>query len=134
VTRRLPTWGIVAVGSGLLGIAAALWSFPAPVQAILVAALVLAGPGAAVRNWVVLPPSMTAMVVPAIGLATVVLASHAAAAAEAWQPQTMLVVLALAVIVAGLTRWRPSRAAPVPAGAQPVDREIGSIQQTGERS
>lgn len=109
MTRRLPAWGIVAAASGLLGIVASLMQFPAPLQAVLVAALVLCGPGAAVRNWVSVPPSMTAVVVPAIGLATVVLLSTAAAAAELWQPREMLLILAAAVLLAGLTRWPPTR-------------------------
>lgn len=109
MTRRLPAWGIVAVASGLLGIVASLMLLPAAPQAVLVAALVLCGPGAAVRNWVPVPPSMTAVVVPAIGLATVVLLSTAAAAAELWRPREMLLVLAAAVILAGLTRWPPAR-------------------------
>lgn len=119
MTGRLPAWGLVAVTSGLVGIMAGLVPSPAPVQAVLVAVLVLCGPGAAVRNWVTVPPSMTAVVVPAIGVATVVLLSQAAAAAEAWQPRTLLLLLGLTVTVAGLTRWLPARAAAHPAGPGP---------------
>jgi uncharacterized membrane protein len=105
--RLRPTvWGSVAIGAGTAGIVASLEVLPPALQGPLVAAFIFLGPGAVLRNWVVLPPSLTWVVIPAVGLSVVVLLSTLMVSVGAWHPMLSLVVLSALCVAAGLTRWR----------------------------
>ncbi|MCI4658137.1 hypothetical protein [Cryobacterium zhongshanensis] len=117
--RRPTPWGIVAIAAGAAGLVAAAGLLPTPVQAVLVAALVLAGPGSVLRIWVPMPASTAAVLVPAIGLTTLILLTTAMETLGHWQPAASLLTLSGVAIVGGLSRWRAARGAPdapVPAG------------------
>jgi GT2 family glycosyltransferase len=100
--RAVPVWERTAALAGLAGLIASPNVLPTPVQALLVGALVLLGPGAVVRMLVRMPRSTTAIVVPAVGITTVILATCALLAINAWSPQEMLGVLSFAIIAVAL--------------------------------
>jgi len=103
-SRRITRWGMIAVAAGLAGLIASPQVLPVFLQAPLVIFLVFVGPGAAVRNWIFLEAALGAVLVPAIGIATVILLTTLLAAIDLWNPTAMLVGLSLAVGAAGLTR------------------------------
>jgi hypothetical protein len=77
-------------------------ALPGVVQGLLVASVVLLGPGSVVRSWVRMPRSATLIVVPAVGIAAVILATCTMLAVHAWMPREFLIVLALTVIILGV--------------------------------
>ncbi|MCR2827314.1 glycosyltransferase family 2 protein [Microbacterium sp. zg.Y909] len=84
--------GLAAVGgfSGLL----ALLPLPTGLSLLFVAVFILLGPGALVRAWVVLPPRFAPIVVPAIGVSTMLLLTTAVVYAQLWNPVAWLFILA----------------------------------------
>ena len=100
--QGVPFWERTAIAAGIAGLIASPGILPTPVQAILVGALVLLGPGAVVRSYLRMPRSTTAIVVPAIGVTTIILATCALLAIDAWSPQEMLGVLSFTVIAAAI--------------------------------
>lgn len=100
--QAVPTWERTAGLAGLAGLIASPAILPTPVQALLVGALVLLGPGAVVRMCIRMPRSTTAIVVPAVGITTVILATCALLAINAWSPQEMLGVLSFAIVAAAV--------------------------------
>jgi hypothetical protein len=98
----VPVWERTAALAGIAGLIASPGVLPTTLQALLVGALVLLGPGAVVRMLVRMPRSTTAIVVPAIGLTTVIIATCALIAINAWSPQEMLGVLSFAIVAAAV--------------------------------
>jgi GT2 family glycosyltransferase len=112
--RRPTTWGLVAGLVALAGLSALLPGAPEWWRGITVAALVLVGPGAALRTWVDMRPSTTLVVVPATGIAVTLLVTAAMASTGVWGVDGALVLIALLTAVGGLDRWiqggrRPER-------------------------
>jgi GT2 family glycosyltransferase len=101
VVSAIPTWERVALVGGAAGVLASLQILPGVLQALLVAAVVLVGPGAIVRSWIRMPRSTTLIVVPTIGVAAVILSTCAMLAVGAWMPQQLLAALSLSVVILG---------------------------------
>jgi GT2 family glycosyltransferase len=95
-------WERVAFVAALTGLLALTMIAPAPVQAVLVAATVLLGPGATVRMWMRLPGPATAVLVPAVGLALLVLGTTTMLALDAWSPRALLLVFTLESLAGAL--------------------------------
>ncbi|WP_345751782.1 glycosyltransferase [Microbacterium rhizophilus] len=101
--RRL--WAALAAVAGILGLLAAL-PLPTWLSLILLACFVFVGPGAVVRAWVPLPPHLTPVAVPALGLSAVILLVTASVFATWWQPALGLAAIALATCVGALVTYR----------------------------
>lgn len=98
-------WGLVAVVAAVAGLLALIPS-PAWVRLPLVLLFVLAGPGAVLRAWVPLPPFLAPMVVPAVGVALVILVTTAMAFTALWSPAISLLAMGVAVLAAGVLTLR----------------------------
>ena len=106
MTGRRPTpWGIAAIAAGAAGFLAAAGLLPTPIQAVLVAVVVLAGPGSVLRIWIPMPASTAAVLVPGIGIATLILLTTAMEALGHWLPSAALLALSAAAVAGGLSRW-----------------------------
>jgi GT2 family glycosyltransferase len=109
-SRRISGWGLLSVAAGIVGLLASSMVLPTPIQTALTGAFVLLGPGSAIRTSIPMPRSTSLVAVPALGLAVVIAASAIMAAAGAWNPALSLLVLSIATIAGGLSRWvRPGR-------------------------
>ncbi|WIE53751.1 glycosyltransferase [Curtobacterium sp. MCBD17_003] len=112
--RRPTPWGIVAALVALVGLTALVPDTAEWWRGIAVGALVLVGPGAALRTWIDMRPSTTVVVVPATGIAVTILLTAAMAVTGIWGVDGALVVIALLTAAGGLDRWvlagrRPER-------------------------
>lgn len=109
------------LGLGALGaVLALLGALPAPawVSGPLVLAFVLLGPGSVVRAWTALPPHLTALAVPGVGAAAIVLVTTLLAMTSLWAPTATLVGLALATLAAAIVSFLRMDRRPAPAGAR----------------
>ncbi len=116
----LTAWGITALVAGALGLVAAVAVFPPVVEGVLTATMILLGPGAALRTWVRMPPSTTAIVVPTFGIAAVLLAATAMVTSRAWNPEAGDLAMAVVLITVGLSRWEPRAPRVIAATAPPT--------------
>jgi hypothetical protein len=131
VTVRRPTpWGIVAIAAGAAGLLAATGLLPVPLQAVSVALVVLAGPGSVLRIWVPMPGSTAAVLVPAFGIATLILLTTAMETLGHWLPSASLLALSAASVIGGLSRRRVAPGPDSSAGTQGSSRTRRSGHRT----
>jgi len=104
LVRRPTGWGFVALGAGIVGVTALVPGMPQWWRVPALGALVLVAPGAALRSWVSMRSSTTAVVVPAFGVAVSVLLTAAMAATGAWGTSGAVLVIAAGSALAGLCR------------------------------
>lgn len=99
---------ITAVVIGLIGALGALQTLPRPLQALVIAAFVLAGPGSLLLSWYTqLPSYALAALVPVVSLAVCLLAVATLLMLGVYSPGWVLAGLATATVLGGLLRMRP---------------------------
>lgn len=98
-------WALLAAIAGLAGLAALI---PAPtwLRLPLVLLCVLLGPGSALRAWISLPPFLTPLVIPAVGVALVILIATVMAFTAVWSPPLSLAALGAVTLAAGVATLR----------------------------
>lgn len=102
---RRPTGpGLVAVLAAVIGATAIFPSLPEWWRGIALGVLVFVGPGAALRTWVPMRPSTTAVAVPAFGAAVMVLVTAVMAGVGAWGASGAVLLVAVLTAVVGLDR------------------------------
>ena len=106
--RRM--WATLAGVGGLFGLLALL-PLPPGVSLAFLGLFVLIGPGALLRAWVVLPPDFAPIVVPAVGIAAVLLLTTALVYAQWWNPALWLLVLAAGTCAAAVVSFGARRPA-----------------------
>ncbi|MFZ7086934.1 glycosyltransferase family 2 protein [Curtobacterium sp. RRHDQ10] len=104
VVRRPTAWGVVALFAAIVGATAVFPVLPEWWRTIALALLTFVGPGAALRTWVSMRPSTTAVVVPGFGLAITVLLTAMMAGVGAWGASGAVLLIAVLSAVAGLDR------------------------------
>jgi len=110
-------WDVAALAAGLAGVlVASAGALPTAVALPLLAGFVLVGPGALVQAMLQLPSPTRWLVVPAFGVAVVVVMTTAMAWFDAWQPRLSLAVLAGLVAAIAAVRLLPPFGSRVPAG------------------
>ena len=110
-------WDVAALAAGLAGmLVAAAGALPTGLALPLLAGFVLVGPGALVQAVFRLPSPTRWLVVPAFGVAVVVVVTTAMAWLGAWQPRPSLAVLAGVVTLIAAVRLLPLVRGGVPAG------------------
>lgn len=124
-------WSLIGLAAGASGMLASIPELPGALVGVLLVIFIAMGPGSAVRAWVRLPRHLTALTVPAVGVAAVLLASTFSALSGAWAPPVMLLVLSAATVAAaGARRLRPF--APLTARRRSTTQLLTSIS-TGVR-
>jgi GT2 family glycosyltransferase len=103
--ERVTGAGLAAIVVGLLGLAGVAAGVPTGLAALLVAALVLLGPGLVLLTWLPLSRAVAGVMVPALGLSVVLLGTGVMAATAGWYPRAFLVGLAALTVVGGFSRW-----------------------------
>lgn len=98
-------WAVLGIACATAGLVA-LAPLPTWLRLPLVLAFVLAGPGSILRAWVTLPPFLTAMTVPAFGVALMILVASAMAFTAVWDPGVALAATALATAAGGALTLR----------------------------
>jgi GT2 family glycosyltransferase len=102
--RRPTGWGVVALFAAIVGATSIFPSLPEWWRGIALAVLVAIAPGAALRTWVPMRPSTTAVVVPAFGVAVTILLTAAMAGVGAWGASGAVLLVAVLSAVTGLDR------------------------------
>ena len=98
VTYRLADAALVAAVCGLMG----LIPLPSPVRAVLVAAFVFVGPGAAITTWVHLPRRLLPAAAVTLSMSATTIVAIGAMWSYRWNPTGILVVGALAVAASSI--------------------------------
>lgn len=105
---RAVALSITAVVIGLIGALGAAQTLPRPLQALVIAAFVLVGPGSLLLSWYTqLPSYALAALVPVVSLAVCLLAVATLLMLGVYSPAWVLAGLAAATVVGGLLRMRP---------------------------
>ncbi|MBN9607557.1 MAG: glycosyltransferase [Actinomycetales bacterium] len=99
--RERRAWALVAVAAGAAALLSLWGVVPPPARLGLLLAGVGLGPGALVRAWIPLPSALTAMLVPATGLALALIGSSLMAQLALWQPALLTAILGGALLAAG---------------------------------
>ncbi|MGB4776935.1 glycosyltransferase family 2 protein [Microbacterium sp.] len=98
-------WASLAAAGGLFGLLALL-PLGTGVSFLFLSVFVLVGPGALVRAWVPLPAHLSPVVVPALGLSTVLLLTTGLVFAQWWNPPLTLAVMAIVTCVVAAVSFR----------------------------
>lgn len=102
----------IAVATGVAGAVSAVPTYP-PVQAILLLAFIVMGPGSAILCWLELPnPARIAGVI-GVSLAVVTMLATSLAWLNVWYPVASCVAASVLVAAIGLVRLRMLRRRPV---------------------
>ncbi len=116
VTYRLADAALVAALCGLLG----LIPLPTPVRAVLVAAFVFVGPGAAITTWVHIPRRLLPAAVVTLSMSVTTIVAIGAMWSYRWSPTGILVVGTLAVAASSCYWYFRARSMP-PVRSWPAD-------------
>ncbi|UEA60196.1 hypothetical protein LK459_04815 [Gordonia otitidis] len=129
VTYRLSDVALISALLGLLG----LVPLPTAVRALLVAAFVFIGPGAAIATWVQVPRRVLPAVIVTLSMSVTTIVAIGAMWSYRWHPTSILVVGCLAVLCSSLSSYVRTRSAP-PLRQWPADlasRALSSLRSIG---